>query len=159
LRFELEQWIREKYVDLRRDGGSPDSLSILSRTMQSIDKQNLSFAKQFLDKNGWPLASDWNADTPKHIWFIIQHSNVNMMSRILYDVKLAVERGELTPWNYAAMFDRIENYSGRPQHFGTQFTCIGNSYEYIDMLEPDKLIERRNSINYNPKSELFGKPC
>lgn len=70
--------------------------------------------------NSFPAISEVGYTAAKGAFFVLQHSNTEVMQRYLPLIEQKCKQNE-TKWEwYAMMFDRIETYQNKPQVYGTQ---------------------------------------
>ena len=86
-----------------------------------LDSINVKEALLIYDQYGLPDRRLVGVENESIFFFIIQHSNLELMERFLPEIKQATELRRLSPTLYPYMYDRICMIKGKPQEFGTQF--------------------------------------
>ena len=86
-----------------------------------LDSINVKEALLIYDQYGLPDRRLVGVENEDIFFFVIQHSNLELMEKFLPEIKQATELRRLSPTLYPYMYDRICMIKGLPQEFGTQF--------------------------------------
>jgi hypothetical protein len=132
-----------------------------------VDRSNARFFETYVQQQGTPFCTDLSPDVQKKLWSIAQRlddgpAGLVLRAGMLSSVRCAVSKGVLEPYNYAAMFDRLQDYEGRPQAFGTQYRCEKGKPVLILSLTARELETNRASIGMEPLTksmEQWRKDC
>lgn len=139
-RFRVDQWAREQMGTLEICGAYAQSqadqcrMQIMGLTAFQGDVPNLARLKAIMEIHGWPSPPEFPAEAQRAAWYITQHGqyvdetgttqwDADFAESVLPSVMEAVQQEELTPWAFAAMFDRIRRTRGEPQRYATQIMC------------------------------------
>lgn len=162
-RYRVDQWAREEVMTGTFCGryGDERIMDCLGMAMGStafqVDLPNAARLKHIVARHGWPQPPAFSEEAHNAAWYLAQHAmvmgedgsanwDVAFAESVLPRVREAVEAGQLTPWHYAAMFDRIARASGEPQRFATQIMCSGGSADFGALEDPDRVTEFRAEI-------------
>lgn len=166
-RYRVDQWGRQQFYSLEVCGDYLETAKDLCRSalmgsvVFQIDLNNTNRLKKIIDAVGWPEPPAFSKESLNAAWYLAQHAQViSPQGSTQWDVKLAesilpgilksVQNGDLTPWHYAAMFDRTAVNSGKPQRFATQLQCDGGVAKFGKLEDPDKLDTFRAEIGMEP---------
>lgn len=177
LRLDADQWIRGE-IESREVCGdeeartNPACLSEIISQMANLGLADSARMESVIARYGWPRTETWSAAVEKAAWFLVQHGLVNgdngsinwniaLARRVLPDVEASVKAGNLSPWHYAALYDRIQIDSGKPQRFGTQFHCVDGRFEPGTLEDLKNVDARRKTLGLEPlkESPLYDGPC
>ena len=177
LRFKADQWIRGE-IENRAVCGDEEArtnsacLSEIYSQMAKLDLGNSTRMESVVARFGWPRTETWSAAIENAAFFLVQHGlvasdndtlnwNVALARRVLPDVEASVNAGNLSPWHYAALYDRIQIHSDKPQRYGTQFQCVDGRFEPGTIEDPSNIDVRRKTLGLEPlaASRLYGGPC
>ncbi len=177
LRFKADQWIRGEIENRAVCGDeeartNPACLGEIYSQMAKLDLGNSTRLESVVARFGWPRTETWSAAVENAAFFLVQHGlvasdngtlnwNVALARRVLPDVEASVKAGNLSPWHYAALYDRIQIHSDKPQRYGTQFQCVDGRFEPGTIEDPSNIDVRRRKLGLEPlvASPLFGGPC
>lgn len=118
-----------------------------SGNMATVDSINQNIVVSLIQKCG--LQADYVQD----VWIVLQHSNSALVAYYLPELRKFAAAGSLRPSSLALMEDRLRLWNGFPQIYGSQ---ISNG-ELYDLLEPEKVDERRSSVGLGPLSEYVAR--
>ncbi len=100
---------------------SPEAPKYLKQ-MADIDMQNRTNLEMILEKYGWIEQSKIGEKAADGIFYIVQHSDVELMEKYFPQMKALAERGEASKVLTAMMEDRLLMWKGKKQRYGTQAT-------------------------------------
>lgn len=111
--------------------------------MKAIHDRNAENLREIIREFGWPTKTIVGEAASEAAWLILQHaiSHPDLLRSSLELLKVASDKQEINPQNYACLYDRICLFEGKPQLYGTQFIFDENG-EYIPWE-----IEDRESVN------------
>ncbi len=104
--------------------------------------------QQIVRVHGWPGRSLVGDDGAEAAWLILQHADLELQTLCLPLVRRALESGEATAQQYAALVDRTELVSGKLQTYAThlRLDAHGRHVPTRGVAEPFWLDERRSKI-------------
>jgi hypothetical protein len=162
-RYRLDQLIRADFEHLSLCGAYAETHQDLCRSLFmgsivfQIDLPNTKRLKEIISVHGFPSAPVFNKETQIAAWFIVQHAqfiglsgspiwDVDLAESIMPNVKKAVSEGSLTPWHYAAMYDRIALNRGKSQRYATQYQCDAGKALFRNLEDQNRVTEFRKKI-------------
>ncbi|MEE4244631.1 MAG: DUF6624 domain-containing protein [Kangiellaceae bacterium] len=162
-RYRLDQWVRDEFYKLKacgeylKDHKSECRSMLMGSTVFQIDLPNTRRLKEIMKAHNFPTPPNFSKEAQIAAWYIVQHAqfigktgttvwDADLAESILPSVKKGIAAGNLTPWHYAAMFDRIALTRGKPQKFATQITCQGGKAVFKKLIDKNRIDEFRNEI-------------
>lgn len=144
-----DQTIRERYwktkskVDLAK--------------MKTIDKANQQKFKKILKTTKY-IGKEYGEDIQEAAFLLIQHmskSDLPIMKSYLTQLKKHIND---IPHNQIALLtDRIKNWEGKKQYYGTQFEYINGKYKIKPIWNIKEVDKRRKKIGLEPLNEYIEK--
>jgi len=162
-RYRLDQWMRADFEQLNLCGeyalthrDTCRSMFMGSMVFQ-IDLPNTKRLKEIIKTYGFPSSPDFSKDTQIAAWYIVQHAqfigssgstvwDADLAESILPNVKIAIAEGNLNPWHYAAMYDRVALNRGKSQRYATQYQCDAGKASFRNLEDKNRVTEFRNEI-------------
>jgi hypothetical protein len=124
-----------------------------------MDKKNTEELKQILKTWGWVKISEFGETPSQNAWLLVQHADhdVVFQEEVLNLLEGALKTNDVTPQNYAYLWDRVRVNKKELQRYGSQGMCVGKGkWEPKAIEEPvKKLDERRKSMGLEPMSEYL----
>jgi hypothetical protein len=162
-RYRVDQWAREQFsknalcADFAGEQAELCFGMVMGATVFKVDLPNTMRLKEIMDLHGWPKPPSFSEDAQTAAWYIAQHAqiideagtsqwDVALAESILPEVREAVAANQLTPWHYAAMFDRIAREKGKPQRYATQIMCSGGRADFDELEDAERVTEFRAEI-------------
>ena len=162
-RFRVDQWAREQFFSPEICGEYAQShpqqcqMQVMGTTAFRGDAPNLARLKEIMAAHGWPSPPGFDPEAQRGAWYIAQHGqyidetgttqwDADFAESILPEVMEAVAREELTPWAYAAMYDRIQRTRGLPQRYATQIMCEDGRAAFGALEDEARITEFRAEI-------------
>jgi len=161
-RGAADQWWRRVRAHLDADLQADDPVlrrlisNFARMRMCETDQANRRFAAGFLEEYGWPRISEYGDDAEQSFWLMVQHGPIELQERALLILETLYPLGETSPRHYAMLYDRVNMRNGRPQRYGSQFTCRNGHWSLHDLEAPDSVNERRAAMGMDP---LEGDPA
>lgn len=166
-RYRVDQWAREQFsenalcADFADDQAEMCFGMVMGATVFRVDMPNTTRLKEIMDLHGWPEPPLFSEDVQSAAWYLAQHAqiidetgtsqwDVALAESILPDVREAVEASQLTPWHYAAMYDRIARSKGEPQRYATQIMCSNGEADFGELEDAQRVTEFRTEIGMDP---------
>ncbi len=122
-----------------------------------VDDENLPWLKEVIGAYGWPGASLVGTDGAHAAWLLVQHAvaDIPFMRHCLGLMTTAVAAGEASCTDLAYLTDRVQLHEGGQQEYGTQLTRRGGQWVPDNTRDPDRLDERRATVDLPPMAELL----
>lgn len=177
LRHDADRWIRGE-IESREVCGdeeartNPACLNKIISQMMNLGLANSARMESVVARYGWPRTETWSAAVENAAFVLVQHGvvtgksgsinfNIALARRVLPDVEASVKAGHLSPSTYAALYDRIQIQSDKPQRFGTQFQCIDGRLKPGTLEDPKNVDARRKTLGLGPskQSPTYDGPC
>lgn len=124
-----------------------------------IDKNNQKNKKVILDKYGWIEQSKIGTKAADAFFYIIQHSEMELMDKWYPDFKRLADNGEANARQCAMMEDRLLMRKGKRQIYGTQASDF-RTYKKMAIWpieNPENVNERRRKIGFKTTVEEYAK--
>lgn len=118
------------------------------REIMRRDTENTQWLKEMVARNGWPRRSVVGADAAHAAWLIAQHADRDPAFQLaaLQRMEPLVARSEVTPKDYAFLYDRVFGELRGRQLYGTQMICAGGRYEPQPIEDAAGVDRRRVSV-------------
>ena len=125
---------------------------ILPKAQKRLDSINLSIVLDLYDQYGYLNRKIVGIEYEAHMFYIIQHSDLETMERFLPIIHKEIVAGRLVPTVYPLLHDRINMLNGLPQEFGTQgiFNQKTDKYELYKTVGREKVNINRKKYGYPP---------
>src|SRR5262245_52056866 len=128
--------------------------------MAAVHDANAAHLREIIREYGWPTTALVGEDGTKAAHRIAQHSinHPDFMRECCALIKVASDRGEVPPEQFAYIDDRIRVYEGLAQLYGTQWCGGVNGIEPHPVDNWDAVNQRRRKLGLptleemNPKS-------
>lgn len=141
---------------------------IFSR-LEVLDRRHVQRLRALIPKSGWFRNSRHGVQVTHGAWLILQHGrDTELMDRALARMAKLVRKREVSPHDYALLFDRVSRRQGRKQRFASQAMCPMAKGEVLvvpDVEDPALVDRRRAEIGWETsfaetKASLgVGRPC
>jgi hypothetical protein len=142
------------------------AMQIVGRAMTEIDADNTAWLKAHLPADGWFRISRDGAAVTNNAFLIVQHSpDAAWRKEIVARMEPLAKLGEVSPGNFALMFDRVMLTETGKQRYGSQAICRDGDLVMAPMDEPEKVQERRDAIGFiqptydNYRKNFEGRKC
>lgn len=154
LMFDVDQFARSSIGPICPTWEKNCGLTVWPRVM-AIDDANLKILKPIIARYSWhDLKVCGGMIAQFHAWLLVQHADRDtpFQHAVLDKMRAAFLAGEVSATDYAYLVDRVAMGERRPQTFGTQGGCDGNSWKPIPLLDPAGLDERRHEVGLEPEA-------
>lgn len=130
--------------------------------MLLADQANTVFLDRLLSHHGFPTGEEWTKGATLSAFLIIQHgdpydeggeNNTKRRETYLPAIKEAVLKGQLVPFGYVAMFDRVQLHREGRQTYATQFNCDGSKALFKGIPNETEINNARLEIGFQPFEE------
>jgi hypothetical protein len=148
--YDKDQGIRQVFEDSIRDN-SPNSLSYVSKIIM-VDNENQKILLPIIERYGWIPSSKIGEKASDAIFYVIQHSELDLMVKYFPQLDSLAQIGESSKIHAAMMEDRLLMEKGHKQKYGTQATSSLRQDEKIviwPIEEPDKVDSLRKAAGFN----------
>lgn len=146
---EQDQAIRDKYWQTKNEANLA--------TMKKIDKANQKEFKKILKTTKY-IGKEYGKDVQEAAFLLIQHmskSDLPIMKRYLSQLKKHIDN---VPHDQIALLtDRIKNWEGKKQHYGTQFEYINGEYKIKPIWNIKEVDKRRKELGLEPLNKYIEK--
>ena len=122
--------------------------------IKKTDSLNCIIASSFLDKYGWPNPNLFSNNTNKAIFYVIQHSELNIQKKYEKVLEKAFKEKQLSPQKYASFKDRLNMEQGDYQIYGTQLkSLINDKLNFHPIYHEKSVNKRRKNVGLNTIQE------
>lgn len=123
------------------------------------DNDNTSWLKKTVVKDGWPKRSTVGPDAARAAWLIAQHADRDPAFQIqaLRLMEPLVASNEVSPRDYAFLYDRVFGELRGQQRYGTQMICTGGKFVPQPIEDPANLDKRRLAVGLSEMREQLSK--
>lgn len=112
-----------------------------------VDLANIAWLKTVIPQDGWFRISRDGRDATHNAWLLVQHSpDQALMYTVVARMAPLAKTGEVDGADYALLYDRIEVFAGRPQYYGSQYSCKGGRYVHDPIRDPAGVDARRKAL-------------
>jgi hypothetical protein len=125
------------------------------KVMYQTDSLHLALVRGILDQRGWLGADVIGYQGNLTLWFVIQHSDLEVQLQYLPMIQAAVKMGNARPEHLALLEDRIAVRQGRKQVYGSQMGFDPETGEFYipPLVDPDNIDKRRSEVGLNSYQE------
>jgi hypothetical protein len=154
IRIVLEK-VYDRDQNIRRmlqDSIGHNSNGFLISRMITIDSENQNIVIPLLDKYGLRPKSKIGNKANDAVFFVIQHSNLELMEKYFPIFDSLARKGETNRIHVAMMEDRLLMWKGLKQKYGTQansFKKTGDKMMIWPIEQPDKVDSLRKAVGFN----------
>lgn len=155
-----DQYWRQQLKQINKDEGyefpSQELADVFSnlvvREMCWVDADNVSYLKEFIHKNGWPVIEKYGPVADNAAWLIVQHADRDLSFQkevlLLFEARLKSPFFNLP--NYAYLYDRVMVNSSKPQRYGTQIHCESGAVAPRRLEDKSNLNDLREEMGLGP---------
>jgi hypothetical protein len=116
-----------------------------------VDKRTGVEVRAIVAEHGVPTPWMVGTKAVRDFVVLVQHQPPDLMRHVLPKLEANVHDGNADPADFAMMFDRMQMYDGKPQHYGSNFECAPDKRLVPTPIEqPGTLDERRAAIGLMP---------
>jgi hypothetical protein len=151
--FNVDQKARGAYMKPRPADWSPEARQYYGKKLGSrivaLDRAHTAELKELLKYYRWITISEFGEKAEGHAWLLVQHSDLDVpfQQEVLTILTSLYPQGETNPSNYANLWDRVAQNTGKLQRYGTQGRCEGpGKWVPYDVEDPAHLDQRRTSL-------------
>ena len=128
--------------------------------MERVHRENAARLREIVAQHGWPGRALVGDEAAAAAFMIVQHSigEPGFMRAMLGLMREAASRGDLDPIPVAMLEDRIRDYEGRGQLYGTQFDWDDEGRMSPKPIEDEAGVDlRRAAVGLPPLSEVVAQ--
>lgn len=138
--------------------------ALLIRKLGDEDRTNTSWLQSVIEEHGWPTKSAVGEDASSQAWLLAQHADHDpaFQLRVLRLIEPLTVSDEVSPKNYAYLYDRVMLKLRGTQRYATQVTCEGGRIVPRPLENAAAMPEYRKSVGLVPFDEYltwFSTPC
>ena len=131
---------------------------IIWTTIQALDSVNLEKIENIFEQHGYPGKSKVGERYSGVAWLVIQHSNLEKMTKYYKLIESAAQKGELPKTNFALFIDRFRMARGEKQLYGSQLKNENGGALYFHPIEDEENVnKRRAEMGMEPIEEYAKK--
>ncbi|MGB3471316.1 MAG: DUF6624 domain-containing protein [Erythrobacter sp.] len=122
-----------------------------------VDFGNTAWLRREVAKRGWPKQSEVGEKASNAAWLIVQHADHDpaFQYRALKLMEPLVEQREVSPQEYAYLYDRVMLKLAGKQRYATQVTCEGGQRVARPLEEPERVDGLRAEVGLEPFAEYL----
>ena len=125
--------------------------------MGKVDAENTAWLRKLVQETGWIDCARFDRQTASQAFLIVQHSgDLRLMQAALPLIQKDMKSGAGDPQDYALLYDRVKNYLGEKQRYGSQIGSDQNGNPVVLPLEDRGRVEEfRKEIGLFPLSDYL----
>lgn len=129
------------------------AFQVMRDAIAAVDDETLPQVLAMVPPEGWFLKSRYGEAASRAAFHVIQHSDPDQWRRFVPILGSFAAKGEVNGQDYALMYDRLEMNEGRPQRYGSQFTCVAGKNQLHTLEDPARVDEFRRGMGLPPLAE------
>lgn len=135
---------------------TPDAMAIFRARVTSatmaVDHTNTEWLKQIVAKKGWPRRSQVGEIASNDAWLLAQHADNDPLFQlsVLRLMEPLVAAREVSPANYAYLYDRVTLKMTGKQRYATQVTCEAGKRVPLPLETPAAVAKLRAELGLEP---------
>lgn len=138
--------------------------ALLNMEMARADMTNTQWLREIVAKNGWPTRSMVGEDASRQAWLIAQHADhaPAFQLEVLRLMEPLVTEKEVSPRDYAYLYDRVMLKLAGKQRYATQMWCYEGKMQPQPLEDAEHLEELRAEMTLEPFSDYrkyFPESC
>jgi hypothetical protein len=163
-RTRAEQYGRNMMAALAAFPAGPlrqQAFSAVWKRISAVDVDNTARAKTLLRTRDW-FDDERDGDGAEFFgWLIVQHSDLEpgFQREVLNRMEKLLPSGRARRRNFAYLWDRVAIAEGRPQRYGTQYTCRDGRWALSPTEDLPKLDARRKEMGLEPARLTLDGAC
>jgi hypothetical protein len=119
------------------------------------DHANTVWMKTVVAKHGWPTIAMVGAQASSSAWMLVQHADDDpvFQLKMLRLMEPLAARGQVSPHNYALLYDRVMLQMVGTQRYGTQMSCETGSWQPFPLEDAAKVEGYRHAAGLNTMAQ------
>ena len=148
--FNVDQQVQLDFAEVLLNRASSDSIKLFSDRKNQTFARHIPLIKKVILNFGYPSFEKVGKETSSNFFTLIQHSDIDLefQKKMLALIKKQVDKKQVSGNNYAFLYDRVQQNSGKEQLYGTQLGYDENGNAYSKNL--------RDKENTNKRRKEFG---
>lgn len=120
-----------------------------------VDFENTQWLKAHVAEKGWPKYSEVGEKAANAAWLLVQHADHDpaFQLQVLRLMEPMLATKEVSPGDYAYLYDRIMLKLTGKQRYATQFWCKDGKMQPRPLEQPEKVDELRAAMGLGPLDE------
>ncbi|MDX6187831.1 DUF6624 domain-containing protein [Flavobacterium sp. Fl-318] len=145
LTFDEKRYNDKKYMDSMNVEG------------EKVIRKNCEVAKKYFKKYSFPGLKENGKEAAMNFWLIVQHSDhdVVFQEKVLKAMKKEYKNKNISPRNYAYLYDRVAKNKGDKQLYATQIDWSSGKPLPLPLKYPEKVEELRKEKGLEPLKEYL----
>jgi len=137
----------------------PVLLAMLISEIRKRDRANTAWMKQIISLHGWPTFSLVGEDASRKAWLIVQHADHDpvFQLKVLRLMEPLARQNEVSPKDYAYLYDRVILKISGMQRYATQVTCAAGKRIPMPLADEEKMPDYRRSAGLEPFEEYLNQ--
>lgn len=130
----------------------PVFLAMLISEIRKRDRANTAWMKEIVSLHEWPTFSLVGEDASRKAWLIVQHADHDpvFQLKVLRLMEPLVRQNEVSPKDYAYLYDRVMLKISGMQRYATQVNCAGGKRIPMPVEDEEKMPDYRRSVGLEP---------
>ncbi len=142
----------------------PIFMALLGQEVTRVDTANTLWLKQTVEQNGWPTVSTVGEKGSARAWLLVQHADHDPVFQfdVLRLMEPLVAQKEVSPADYAYLYDRVMLKLTGKQRYATQMWCQNGRMEPQPVEDEKKVEALRAEMQLEPLADyrkLFPDSC
>lgn len=154
---QADQQLRQHIAkQTERFGHDSEQVQQLWQQQTELDTKNQTIIANYLRQHGWPSESQYpNVRASHTVWLVIQHAPLSYQEEFFDLALTAYFNGELHPYSFALLIDRMRVNADKPQIFGSQLQSNEGSkgYHFPAILDKANVNKRRAFVEMDTIEE------
>lgn len=123
--------------------------------IRARDHANTAWMKTVVAKHGWPAIGKVGAQASSSAWMLVQHADDDpvFQLRMLRLMEPLAAKGEVSPQNYALLYDRVMLQMVGTQRYGTQMSCATGDWRPLPLEDAGKVEGYRRAAGLNTMAQ------
>lgn len=157
-------WSEHPGVPETTEQQRPIFTALLSGEIMRVDHANTQWLKSIVAKHGWPTVSMVGEKASRKAWLLAQHADQDPIFQldVLRMMEPLVEQEEVSPRDYAYLYDRVMLKLTGTQRYATQMWCKDGKMQPQPLEDEAAVAAQRAKMTLEPLEEYrknFSETC
>lgn len=123
--------------------------------IRTRDHANTAWMKTVVAEQGWPTIAMVGKAASANAWLLVQHADDDpvFQLKMLHLMEPLAAKGEVSPQNYALLYDRVMLQTAGTQRYGTQMTCATGDWQPFPIEDAARVEGYRRSAGLNTMAQ------
>jgi hypothetical protein len=123
--------------------------------IRARDHANTAWMKTLVAQHGWPTITLVGPQASSSAWLLVQHADDDpvFQLKMLRLMEPLAAKGEVSPQNYALLYDRVMLQMAGTQRYGTQLSCATGRWQPFPLEDAAKVEGYRRAAGLNTMTE------